>query len=443
MSEDNKAKIVVIGGGFAGLQFIQNIKQDQFDILLIDKLNHHQFQPLFYQVATSQIEPSSISFPFRKIFQNRKDVRIRLTEVEYIDQEKNAVYTDIGVFEYDYLVIATGCKTNFFGNKNIQKHAYSLKSTYQAIHIRNSILENFEKILYVDEKEKEALLNIVVVGGGPTGVELAGAFAEIKRDILPKDFFRIDFTKMNIILLEGSPDTLNNMSEMSKKTSAQYLRDLGVIIKTNVTVTDYDGTNLYMNTGEVIRTKQVIWAAGVTGNLIEGLNEKMVTPTNRYIVDRQNKIKGTENIYAIGDISYMETPLYPKGHPQVANVAINQGKLLAKNLVAMKTGNRLKDYEYYDLGTMATIGRNKAVVELPFVKFKGYIAWVVWMFLHLMLILSVRNKIIIFINWAWNYISKNSSLRLILKDDSNTETKPTHKNIIFDWTKTSKRKLVS
>jgi NADH:ubiquinone reductase (H+-translocating) len=442
MSENNKAKIVVIGGGFAGLQFIQNIKEDKFDILLIDKLNHHQFQPLFYQVATSQVEPSSISFPFRKIFQNRKDVRIRLTEVEHIDQDKNAVYTEIGVFEYDYLVIATGCKTNFFGNKNIQKYAYSLKSTYQAIHIRNSILENFEKILYSDETEKEALLNIVVVGGGPTGVELAGAFAEIKRDILPKDFFRIDFTKMNIILLEGSPDTLNNMSEMSKKTSAQYLRDLGVIIKTKVFVTDYDGTNLYMNTGEVIKTNQVIWAAGVTGNLIDGLDAEMVTQTNRYIVDRQNKIKGTENIYAIGDISYMETPGYPKGHPQVANVAINQGKLLAKNLMAMTTGKKLKEYEYYDLGTMATIGRNKAVVELPFIKFKGYIAWVVWMFLHLMLILSVRNKIIIFINWAWNYVSKNSSLRLILKDDSQNENKKETIIISPDRSETSVKDLI-
>ena len=417
MVENTKLKIVVIGGGFAGLQFIENIKKDKFDILLIDKLNHHQFQPLFYQVATSQIEPSSISFPFRKIFQKRKDVRIRLTKVESIDQTNKSVHTNIGVFEYDYLVIATGCQTNYFGNDNIKKYTYSLKSTYQAINIRNSILENFEKLQYVDDKEKEALLNIVVIGGGPTGVELAGAFAEIKRDILPKDFFRLDFTKMQIILLEGSPNTLNNMSEMSKKASAQYLRDLGVIIQTGVFVTDYDGTTLKMNNGQVINSKQVIWAAGVTGNLINGLDPEMITPTNRYKVDRQNRVEGSNSIYAIGDISYMETAKYPKGHPQVANVAINQGKLLAKNLFALTEGKPQKDYEYKDLGSMATIGRNKAVVELPFMKFKGYFAWVVWMFLHLMLILSVRNKLIIFINWAWNYISKNSSLRLILKDD--------------------------
>ncbi len=412
-----RPKIVVLGGGFAGLQFIQNLKEDEFDIMLIDKLNHHQFQPLFYQVATSQIEPSSISFPFRKIFQKRKDVRIRLTKAESIDPENKQVITPIGKFDYDFLVIATGCKTNYFGNKNIKKFAYGLKSTYQAITIRNSILENFEKILYVDEQEKEALMNIVVVGGGPTGVELAGAFAEIKKEVLPKDFFRIDFSKMNIILLEGSPNTLNNMSNMSRNASTDYLKELGVIIKTGVMVSDYDGTNLKMNNGETIKSRHVIWAAGVTGNLIKGMDQDVVTNTNRFKVDRYNRITGYENIFAIGDISYMETALYPKGHPQVANVAINQGKLLAQNMVNLNSKNPLKPYEYKDLGVMATIGRHKAVVELPFVKFKGYFAWFIWMFLHLMLILSVRNKLIIFINWAWNYFSKHSSLRLILKDD--------------------------
>lgn len=344
MMANIKKKIIVIGGGFAGLQFIQNLKEDKFDVLLIDKLNHHQFQPLFYQVATSQIEPSSISFPFRKIFQKRKDVRIRLAKVESIDSEQKKIFTNIGTFEYDYLVIASGCKTNYFGNKNIKKYTYSLKSTYQAITIRNSILENFEKLLNESENDKDALFNIVVVGGGPTGVELAGAFAEIKRDILPKDFFRIDFSKMNIILLEGSPNTLNNMGEMARKTSSKYLSDLGVIIKTQVFVTDYDGINLTMNNGEIIKSKHVIWAAGVTGNIIKGLSQDAVTPTNRYIVDRKNQIKGVKDIFAIGDISYMETSKYPKGHPQVANVAINQGKLLAKNLLAIIENKRIKEY---------------------------------------------------------------------------------------------------
>jgi NADH:ubiquinone reductase (H+-translocating) len=412
-----KKKIIVIGGGFAGIQLIKNLKEDLFDILLIDKLNHHQFQPLFYQVATSQIEPSSISFPLRKIFQDRKDVRIRLAKVQSINSAENTIHTNIGDFPYDYLVIATGCKTNYFGNKEIKKNVYSLKTTYQAITIRNAILENFEKILVDNNEDKEGLYNIVIVGGGPTGVELSGAFAEIKRDILPKDFFRIDFSKLQVILLEGSPNTLNNMSSLAQKASASYLKKMGVVLKTGVFVKNYDGEILTLSNGETLKSKNVIWAAGVTGNIIEGINPEIITPSNRIRVDRYNKAEGTDNIFVIGDIACMETPLYPKGHPQVANVAINQAKTLANNLKAIEFNKKLKQYEYNDLGSMATIGRNKAVVDLPRFHFTGYFAWYVWMFLHLMLILSVRNKLIIFINWTWNYITKNSSLRLILKDD--------------------------
>ena len=411
-----KKKIIVVGGGFAGIQFIRKLNKDLFEILLIDRLNHHMFQPLFYQVATSQIEPSSISFPLRRIFHNRKDVRIRLAEVESVDPENSVLHTTIGNFEYDYLVIATGCKTNFFGNKQIRENSFSLKSTYQSITIRNSILENFEKILYSPDAEKEGLYNIVIVGGGPTGVELSGAFAEIKRDILPKDFFRIDFSKLQIILIEGSNHTLNNMSQKAKEASEKYLNDLGVKIKTGLLVKDYDGKLLSLSNGETLISKNVIWAAGVTGNLIGGFPSEAVTKTNRYKVDRISKVQGFENVFAIGDIAYMETPDYPNGHPQVANVAINQGKLLAQNLKSILNGKLTKPYEYRDLGSMATIGRHKAVVDLPSFSFKGYFAWFIWMFLHLMLILSVRNKLIVFINWAWNYVSKNSSLRLILKD---------------------------
>jgi len=412
-----KKKIIVIGGGFAGIQFIKNLKEDLFDILLIDKLNHHQFQPLFYQVATSQIEPSSISFPLRRIFHKRKDVRIRLAKVQSIDTQGNTIQTNVGAFEYDYLVIATGCKTNYFGNKEIKKNVFSLKTTYQAITIRNSILENFEEILVDNNEEKEGLYNIVIVGGGPTGVELSGAFAEIKRDVLPKDFFRIDFSKLKVFLLEGSPNTLNFMSDKAKKASAAYLQKMGVILKTGVFVKNYDGETLTLSNGEFLKSRNVIWAAGVTGNVIAGLPADSITPSNRIVVDRYNKATGLDNIFVIGDIAYMETPKYPKGHPQVANVAINQAKNLARNMKAMQTNGRLKEYEYLDLGSMATIGRNKAVVDLPFFSFTGYFAWYIWMFLHLMLILSVRNKLIIFINWAGNYFTKNSSLRLILKDD--------------------------
>jgi NADH:ubiquinone reductase (H+-translocating) len=412
-----KKKIIVIGGGFAGLQFITQLKKNQFEILLIDKLNHHQFQPLFYQVATSQIEPSTISFPLRKIFQSRKDVRIRLAKVQSIERENKSVITNVGHFEYDYLVIASGCKTNYFGNKELKKNVYSLKTTYQAITIRNNILENFERILNENNEDKDSLYNIVIVGGGPTGVELAGAFAETKKYILPKDFFRIDFSKLNVILIEGSQHTLNNMSDKAKEASSGYLKKMGVILKMGVFVNNYDGEVLTLSTGETIKTKNVIWAAGITGNAFKGLPEDVYTVGNRIKVDRFNQVEGTDDIYAIGDVASMITPKYTKGHPQVANVAINQGKNLAKNLYAIEVGKKLKEYEYHDLGSMATIGRNKAVVDLPFMKFTGYLAWYVWMFLHLMLILSVRNKLFVFINWASNYFSKNSSLRLILKDD--------------------------
>lgn len=409
-----RQKVVIIGAGFAGIQLARNLDKNHFDILLIDKINHHQFQPLLYQVATSQIEPSSISFPVRYIFKNTKNIQIRLAEVHTINTESKHVDTNIGAFEYDILAIAIGCKTNFFGNSTIEKHVLTLKSTYEAIQIRNHILKTFEQIISSSEEEKEALLNLVIVGAGPTGVELAGAFAEMKQHILPKDYPKIDFSKFNITLVEGSKHTLNNMSEQSKRTSEKYLKKLGAIILTETFVKDYDGTVLTLSTGNTIKSKTVIWAAGVTANTISGLPKEVITYGNRMVVDRFNKVTGCDAVYAVGDICYMETPKYPKGHPQVGNVAINQAKNLARNLKALKTQKPLKDYEYYDLGTMATIGRNKAVVDFKFAKLKGYFAWLIWMFLHLMLILSVKNKLIIFINWAWTYVSKNTSLRLIL-----------------------------
>jgi len=416
-----KPKIIVIGGGFAGLQFINNLKKNAFDIILFDKLNHHQFQPLFYQVATSQIEPSSISFPFRKIFQKRKDVRIRMAEVTQVMPDINQINTTVGKFEYDYLVIATGCRTNFFGNKNIEKYALPLKSTYQSITIRNTILENFEKILHSSPSDSELLYNIVIVGGGPTGVELSGALAEIKNKILPRDFFRIDFSMLKIILVEGSNHTLNNMSDNAKLSSEKYLNKLDVSILKSVFVKDYDGKTLTLSNGDIIKTANVIWSAGVKGNIINGLNNNTLI-NNRYKVDRINKILGYNNLFALGDVAYMATTKYPNGHPQVANVAINQGKLLAKNLINIVNNKSTTEYEYSDKGSMATIGKHMAVVDLPFVKFKGYWAWFVWMFLHLMLILSVRNKLIIFINWAINYFTTNSSLRLIVKPENPHKT---------------------
>ncbi len=413
-----KKKIIVIGGGFAGLQFIKNLRPGLFDVMLIDRLNHHQFQPLFYQVATSQIEPTSISFPLRKIFQDRKDVTVRMAEVLAVDPQTRCVTTTAGNFTYDELVIASGGKTNYYGNSDLEKHTFSLKTTYEAIKIRNVILENFENILNANGKADEGLFNIVVVGGGPTGVELSGAFAEIKRDILPKDFPGIDFSRLKIHLLEGGDHTLNTMSPLAKKSSEKYLKELGVQLRTGVFVRNYDGSTIQLSNGELLESKNVIWTAGITGNIISGLSKDIIAPGARIRVDRTNRVPGYENIFAIGDIAYMETPRYPKGHPQVANVAINQGKNLARNFTRMIKGRKLSEYEYRDLGSMATVGRNKAIVDLPLVSFHGYMAWYFWMFLHLMLILSVRNKLIIFINWAWNYFTKNSSLRLILKVNS-------------------------
>ncbi len=417
----NKKKVIVVGGGFAGIQFIKALDEKLFDVLLIDKINHHQFQPLFYQVATSQLEPSSISFPLRNIFKKKNNVQIRLATVLRIDKTQKKITTSIGEFDYDYLVIAIGCTTNFFGNEAIKQNALTLKSTYDAITIRNHILQTFETIISASEEEKESLFNFVIVGAGPTGVEMAGAFAEIKKEVLPKDYRGIDFSRLHILLIEGTKNTLNSMSSKAQIASRNYLQNMEVKIYTETFVKNYDGNILTLSTGETIKTKTVIWAAGVTGNTIEGFTPEIITPSNRLKVNRINKVFESENIFALGDIAYMETPQFPKAHPQLANVAINQAKLLAKNLYRIEKNKPTTNFEYKDLGSMATIGRNKAVVDLPFLHFSGYFAWLTWIFVHLMLILSVKNKLIIFINWAWAYITKDTSLALILSQQNKTK----------------------
>lgn len=414
-------KLVIIGGGFGGLLLARKLNNKPgFDVTLIDRYNYHQFQPLFYQVATGGLDASNISFPLRKVFQKTKNVHIRLAMVKQIIPEQQIVVTDSGNVEYDVVVLATGADTNFFGNTKLIENTFPMKSTTEALQIRHRLLQNFEDALIIgDEKEKDKLLTVVVVGGGPTGVELSGAIAEMKKYVLPKDYPELDFQRMKIILLEGGPKTLGPMSEKSAMQSRKYLEDLGVTVMTNTVVKDYDGDNVTLNTGETIPAATVIWAAGIKGNVPAGINPSQVVRGNRIKVDRFNRVLGLENVYAIGDVASMETPKYPNGHPQVAPVAIQQAKLLAENLkrIERKSGNQMEEFEYYDKGSMATVGRNLAVVDIPKPKmhFGGVFAWLIWMFLHLLLLLGVKNRLFVFLNWFINYFTHDQSLRLIFK----------------------------
>lgn len=416
-------KIVILGAGFAGLQLARRIKDTVCDITLIDRYNFHQFQPLFYQVATARLEPSSISFPLRKVFQRKKNVHVRVAEVERIADEERKVYTTAGIFTYDYLVIATGCRTNFFGNKNIERHAYPMKSTPDSIALRNRILLNFEDALHSTPEEKEGIMNIVIAGGGPTGVELAGAIIEMKKNVLPNDYPDMDFSMLHVFLIEGGPATLGPMSEVSQQKSQAYLEKMGVQVWTNALIEDFDGKTVRIKDGRSIRSNNLIWAAGVTGNVPEGISKEYLVRGNRIRVDDCNRIAGIAHLFAIGDIAYMETKGWEKGHPQLANVAINQAKNLAANLHRSHQNKPFRPFIYKNPGTMATVGKRKAVVDLPWVSFQGFFAWLVWMFLHLMLILSVKNKLIIFINWGISYVTNDTTLRLILL--------PTRKQIIL------------
>jgi NADH dehydrogenase len=408
-------KLIIIGAGFAGLRLARALKNKNFEVWIIDRNNYHQFQPLLYQVATAGIEPNSIAFPLRKVFQKSRNTHVRCTEVESVDTNAQTVHTAIGEFKYDYLVIATGCATNFFGNTMIEENAMTMKSVSEALYIRNRVLQNFEDALNTGPENRKALLNVVIVGGGPTGVEISGALAEMKKYILPKDYPEIDFKDMHIYLIEAGPKTLSVMSEQSSGKSQKYLKELGVIVHTNTQVTSYDGTVVELSTGKKITSKNLIWAAGVTGNFLNGLPPYTKVKGNRISVNRFSQVQGFNNVFALGDISYMETEKYPKGHPQVATAANEQADHLYKNLMLAGKGKDMLPFEYKDKGSLATVGRNKAVVDLPFIKFQGFFAWVFWMTLHLMLLLGVKNKLLIFINWAWNYFTFDQSLRLIIK----------------------------
>lgn len=414
-------KVLIIGGGFGGLKLARELNNKAgFEIYLLDKYNYHQFQPLFYQVATASLDPSNISFPLRKVFHKSKNVHFRMAEVKEIISTQNKVITDIGEFSYDILVLATGADTNFFGNQNLIENTFPMKSTVEAVQLRHRLIQNFEDALSAKtETELNRLLTVVIVGGGPTGVELSGAIADMRRFVLPKDYPELDFAKMKIYLLEGSPKTLGAMSEKSSNDSYKYLEKLKVMVKTNTVVKDYDGKTVTLQSGETINSAMVIWAAGIKGNVPEGINKDLIVRGNRIKVDRMNKIVGCENIYAVGDVAYMETQKYLHGHPQVASVAIQQGKQLAYNLqrTEMKSPH-VQEFEYFDKGTMATVGRNLAVVDIPKPKLhvKGFLAWMMWMGLHLVLLLGVKNRFAVFSNWIYNYITYDQNLRLIFKE---------------------------
>jgi NADH dehydrogenase len=425
-------KVVIVGAGFGGLKLARKLNNKAgFEVVLVDRFNHHQFQPLFYQVATAGLDASNISFPLRKVFQNSSNVKIRLANLQEVVAAENKIVTTMGDIPYDVLVLAMGAETNFFNNKQLAANAMPMKSTVEALKLRYKLLQNFENALAItDPEEMQRRMNIVVVGGGPTGVELSGALAEMKRYILPKDFPELDFSKMNIYLLEGSDRTLATMSEKSSEDSCRYLQKLGVTVMTKSLVKDYDGSYVTLQDGKMIPSRFVIWAAGVKGNVPAGIDKSLVVKGNRIKVDRHCLVQGTDNIYAIGDLAYMEEPAYPNGHPQVAAVAIQHGDLLAEHLKRIeRKSTSFVEFVYHDKGSMATVGRNKAVVDLPKPKlhFKGFFAWLIWMGLHLMLLLGVKNRFFVFSNWVYNYFTRDQNLRLVFRDFYKTYSQETAK----------------
>lgn len=415
--QSNLPRVVIIGGGFAGINLAKTLANKNIQVVLIDKHNYHTFQPLLYQVSSSGLEPDSIAYPLRKIIKKHKTSYFRLAEVEQVLPDSNQIVTNIGSLNYDYLVIATGTKTNYFGNKEIESNSMPMKSVPEALNIRSLILQNFEKAAIANSKEeREAFLNFVIVGAGPTGVELAGAIAELKNNILPRDYRDLNPSDMHIYLLEGADRVLPPMSKHASIKAEQFLKGLGVQVHCNTFVKAYDGTNVTTNSDLAMQSETLIWAAGVKGAPIDGLNAgALMDRVNRYRVNSYNQVEGYDTIFALGDIALMASEDYPMGHPQVAQPAIQQGKLLGQNLLCLIDKKLLKPFAYNDKGSMATIGRNKAVVDLKNYKFGGFFAWFIWMFVHLMSLVGFRNRAIVLFNWTYNYINFDKAARLIIR----------------------------
>ncbi|GAB3571375.1 NAD(P)/FAD-dependent oxidoreductase [Spirosoma luteolum] len=415
--QTDRKRVVIVGAGFGGLKLARKLaRRREFQVVLLNRNNFHEFQPLYYQVATAGLEANSILFPLRSVFGNCKNVHIRVTNVTGIRPADKAVDTELGAIPYDYLVMATGADTNFFNQQNIIEKALPMKSVSEAIALRNRMLQNFEDALSVETlDEKEGFMDVVVVGGGPTGVELCGTLAEMRRTVLPKDYPELDFKMMDIYLIESGAELLGPMSVPSQEHALSYLQGLGVNVRLNTRVKDFDGQTVTMNDGTSLRTNNLIWAAGVRANPLAGLPSEVLGRGGRVLVDRFSQVQGVPDVYAIGDVALMTEDKWPNGHPQIAQPAIQQGRHLAHNLLRLVQGQQPEPFVYKDLGSMATIGRGKAVVDLPFFKFQGFFAWLTWLFVHLMAIVGVKNRLAIFINWMANYLTYNNSLRLIIK----------------------------
>lgn len=417
IKRNEQRRVVVVGGGLGGLKLVSSLRDTDFQVVLVDKNNYNQFPPLIYQVASAGLEPSNISFPFRRLFQGWKNFFFRMAEVQHIDTEEKAIKTSIGTIHYDDLVLAAGATTNFFGNKNIEASALPMKSVSESMRLRNTILQNLERAETEDnEARKQALMNIAIVGGGPSGVEIAGVLAEMKQTILPRDYPDLDTSCMHIYLINATPRLLGAMSERSSREAEKALKELGVEVMTNCMVTDYVDKELVLKDGQRISAETVIWVSGIKANNIDGIPTESIGHAGRILVDRFNRVKGLKDVYAIGDQCIVEgDEAYPYGHPQLAQVAIQQAKTLAKNLIRQEKGETEQPFSYHNLGTMATIGRKKAVVEIGKLRFGGFFAWLLWLIVHLRSILGVKNKTIVFLNWMWSYMNYKQSLRLILK----------------------------
>lgn len=409
-------QVVIIGGGFGGLEVAKALADKPVDVLMLDKHNYHTFQPLLYQVATGSLEAESIAFSLRKNFDNQKNFRFRIAEVTGIDPASQTVHTTIGDRHYDYLVIATGSTTNFFGNKNIEHYSMPMKSIPEALNLRYSILQNLEEAVQQKTKEeREPYLTFVLVGAGPTGVELAGALAELRNHVLCRDYPELNRDEMKVYLVDFMPKVLGPMSEQASKAAKEFLEKMGVEVLLGVKVEGYDGAVISFEGGRTIRTKNVIWSAGVMGVIPDGIGKELIERGNRIRVDNICRVDGYKNIFAIGDVSAMITKETPKGHPGVAQTAIQMGKNVGENIIHIIRGETPEPFKYNDKGSLATVGRNKAVADLGKIKFQGFFAWLVWMFVHLISLLGFRNKVIVFINWIGSYVNNNGGSRLIIR----------------------------